>query len=443
MSTASPPFPRRGGRTAAVLLQLVLLLVTLLASEVAYRGWLRLRGSPYQATAAEAAIRQAVFAVHDPTATSAASHDLPTLFRGFAGPHPYVGWEMPDGGSKAVADTAAQLQRSGPDSYKVMVVGGSVAALLVLFARDTFVQHIEADPRFRGKHVDVLLEGRAGFKQPQPLFLLEYLMSLGLVPDAVISVDGFNDVAAGTENARNGVNPVYPNHGIWRHIVSARGVDPTNVALVSRVAAKVDQTDRLGRLVLEHRLYESALVGDMTIGVLSRLRQQWADAVTQYLAQLKSRDDLQVRGPAFDADQDAVIGTLVTAWKESVRSMYAICAARGIPYLHVLQPALHDPGTKPLTPEEIATGGVPQAWIDGVHTGYDRLRAAGAELAALGVPFFDATRIFADVHERVYTDSCHFNEAGDRFVAARIADEFLRVLPADPFGRTAAVAAAR
>lgn len=433
MSAARSPEPRRSGWVTAALVQVALLVVTLLATEAAYRGWRRLRGDPYVSADAEESIRRAVFAVHDPTEISAVNHDLPTEFRGLTGPHPYLGWDMPDGGSMSVANTVAALRDRGPDSYEVMILGASVAGMLAVLGRDAFVQRLEADPRFRGKHVDLLVWGRAGYKEPQPLILMVYLLSLGLAPDAVINVDGFNEVAAGTENARNGVNPVYPNQAIWRHMVSARGVGPGDVALVSRIATKTDQTDMLGRFVLDHRLYESALVGEITIGALSHLRQQWADAIAQYVAHLRSRDDLSARGPAFDPDQDAVIGTIVTAWKESALSLYAICAARGIPYLEVLQPALHDDGSKPLTPEEIRTSTAPQAWIDGVHAGYARLRSAGAEIAALGVPFYDATKVFADVHETVYVDSCHMNLKGNRLLASRIADEFLRVLPTDPF----------
>jgi hypothetical protein len=102
-----------------------------------------------------------------------------------------------------------------------------------------------------------------------------------------------------------------------------------------------------------------------------------------------------------------------------------MCAARGITYLHVLQPALPDPDTKPLTPKEIEGGTADPAWIEGVHLLYPRFRGAGARLRERGIAFLDATGVFRDHPEDVYVDVCHFEEHGNEILADAIAAALL------------------
>jgi lysophospholipase L1-like esterase len=86
----------------------------------------------------------------------------------------------------------------------------------------------------------------------------------------------------------------------------------------------------------------------------------------------------------------------------------------------VLGATLHDTGSKPLTPKEIRDGGVIGGWSTAVHLGYPRLRAAGAHLSADGVPFLDASKLFAARAEELYYDGCHFNGDGHRLLAEAI-----------------------
>jgi hypothetical protein len=106
--------------------------------------------------------------------------------------------------------------------------------------------------------------------------------------------------------------------------------------------------------------------------------------------------------------------------------MQALCRARGIVFLHVLQPAACYAGSKPLTPEETAQAGKPQLWTEAAAAGYPRLREIGAELAAEGVDFLDATGIFAGHPEPLYKDSCHFGAEGCAILGPRIAEAFLK-----------------
>lgn len=93
--------------------------------------------------------------------------------------------------------------------------------------------------------------------------------------------------------------------------------------------------------------------------------------------------------------EEEVIAECVADWAESSRAMSRLCESYGIDYLHVLQPTLHDTGSKPVADEERAVGigeDGPEPWI---APAYDALRRAGVELAAEGVPFVDTSQVFA------------------------------------------------
>jgi hypothetical protein len=109
--------------------------------------------------------------------------------------------------------------------------------------------------------------------------------------------------------------------------------------------------------------------------------------------------------------------------------MHALCAARGIAYVHVLQPTLHDTGSKPLTPEELAGGAAPESWTWAVGEGYPLLRSTGAELSAAGVRFVDASGVFAGVQTAIYHDSCHFRLEGNVLLCELVAPAILAALP--------------
>jgi hypothetical protein len=97
-------------------------------------------------------------------------------------------------------------------------------------------------------------------------------------------------------------------------------------------------------------------------------------------------------------------------------------------YLHVLQPTLHDQGSKPLTPQEIAGDNAHESWKEACRQGYPLLRAAGERLKAMHVNFLDASMLFKDVQESLYFDACHFRVAGNVMLAELIAPEFLKVM---------------
>jgi hypothetical protein len=260
------------------------------------------------------------------------------------------------------------------------------------------------------------------YKQPQPTTLLAYLLALGHEPDAVIEIDGFNEAALGFSNAKKGGHPVYPYLAGWASATKGLRPDWEVGERMHEVHVTQERASSFAESLRDSGLWRSSFLGQLGLARVRSLRDDYAAAYKRLEQQLQvGPKDSGYTGPHFDASEAAVIETLVTAWATCSREMHGICAAHGIEFLHVLQPTLHDEGSKPLTEKERAGGGAETEWIAGVHAIYPRLREAGKQLAASGVPFLDASGTFQGHTEDIYVDVCHFRERGNELLAEAIA----------------------
>ena len=76
---------------------------------------------------------------------------------------------------------------------------------------------MRATLRDHGINMRILTVAMPGYKQPQQLLALAYLLSHGAQIDVVVNIDGFNEVALPqAENLPKGVNPFYPRAWYYR-----------------------------------------------------------------------------------------------------------------------------------------------------------------------------------------------------------------------------------
>ena len=158
---------------------------------------------------------------------------------------------------------------------------------------------------------------------------------------------------------------------------------------------------------------------------LHALRKRYVAIARRYVEYMTDAPDIVVSGPPFPTSTEAARELVLRNWFESSRSLDALCRARSIHYLHVLQPTLNDPGSKPLTAAEIKDGTCLPSWLDGVRYGYPRMRELGARLREIGVQFVDGSYAFRDVGETLYHDPCHFSQRGNELLAELIAASIL------------------
>jgi hypothetical protein len=432
--------PRRRRWWFAPLLALLVLATAELAGWI---GWWLLTGSCFTWSRA-AALR--AFASDDPAAAALPEDAAAVAARrgvtyGYA-VHPFLGFvaEPREHGEGPVPvsrfgflDRAPPIRRRGPDRFVVGVVGGSVAAQLCLYAADALADELRKSPRLRDRSVDLVTLGHGGYKQPQQLIAVEYVGMLGGEFDAVINLDGFNEVALVGENLPQ-VPGYYPR--AWARLLDT----PSR-----------EQELRIGELGFLRQQRRERAAGGASLR-WSALAQLWWLAgdrrLEQQIGELAAAVEHAAATPSFaitgGLDERGARAQMADVWEQCSLDLHAVCARRGIDYFHFLQPNQYVPGSKPIGAEEASVAvHETNPYRTAVQEGYPLLQARAPALRDGGVRFVDLTGMFRDHSEPLYVDDCcHVNRAGYVLMARRIAATVrnaldldgveLRVLRAEP-----------
>ena len=418
----------------SVLFKLVLMLsstiIALILAEVVTRAWLSSKGTPYDGQAALEEFERNTDTVKAFTpANTQRNKDIP--------PdrviHPFFGAENgPDPGRVRKYFESD----SSEDAFEVLIVGGSVAMLFCRDAGKELEAALSRDPRLAGRTVRILRGAHAAYKQPQQLNKVAYFFAHGFRPEVVVNLDGFNEVANGFRNGKTGTHPLYPTTPVWAGLLWGRtGHDMKLLEEKLRLGQLGEQYKSILETAKTWGLLKSAMSGTVVrqrLGSVQSKRTELQNRLVE--AQSPPSDDerrlrnRELSGDEFDRKPKAIMDLAVRAWFECSVSLNALCKARGIHYLHALQPTLWDEGAKPMVGEEPNLKG-PKGWRRGVKFGYPRLRAAAPEIQAAGVSFLDLSMNFAEVEEPLYFDPCHFEPKGSKLLVEDVAREVLALLP--------------
>ena len=295
-----------------------------------------------------------------------------------------------------------------PDEVIVAFFGGSVAGNVALTAQedDRLSMLLKDAPKFRGKRIRTLNFAVGGHKQPQQLMILAYYLSLGQRFDAVINIDGFNEIVFGPANDEQGVAVGYPNPYQWLRLAAflseqAMRPGPAGVEAAYRkmMARKWDRWTATCRVA--------------TCYLLGRIPIFWyADGNatnTSPFPSAPSRDYVVLNPSTGD---DALTQT-ADQWAESIRLMHEMLSGRGIQFLSIVQPNQwfrSGPSYQPRRAADEFT----QRVVRSVQPGYRELLARVPALRAQGVAVLDETKLFDGESHKIYTDDCcHFSPAGN------------------------------
>ncbi len=367
--------------------------------------------------------------------------------------HPYVGFVGDPTTDRSINTFGFfggnPIHRRSESTVIIGVVGGSVAQGFATMGMPVVERVLRRRPEFRDKQFIVVNLARGGFKQPQQLMALNYMLLLGAEFDIVINFDGFNEVALHeAENAMHNVFPAFPR--VWFMLV-----DPVPDRALLRASGTMQHAQQ--RMVdLARRFSE----GPWRFSMLANLVWDWrrASVAAEYLAATrqiaryteqaelrtntmmhKYRPDSSpavqgvreptpywVSGPRipFGSDADRY-RFLADVWKHSSVQIHRLCRGNDSLYLHFLQPNQYVAGTKPMGSAERAVAYNPQQpYRPGVERGYPLLLEAGRELVERGVPFVDLTSLFAGIEQPIYIDDCcHYNRSGYEMIGVRVAQE--------------------
>jgi hypothetical protein len=330
-----------------------------------------------------------------------------------------------------------------PDTPVVAITGGSFAGQIAWGGSRRLRAGLLAGLGSAFKRIIVVNLSIPGYKQPQQLMMLNYMLALGAHFDAVINIDGFNDIALGpTENQPKGVAAFYPR--TWYY--HARNFDPETRLVIAELAGLTDR-----RAAWARRFSVAPLRFSMTATVVwVLLDRRLALAVAAKKTELARRTDsgatYTVTGPPRHYRTLGEINQeLADIWRRSSLQMHRLAKGSGILYYHFLQPNQYVPGSKPMGAQEQRQAlDLFHPYRTVVVDGYPRLIAGGQQLAQEGVRFYDLTRIFASVPEPRYIDTCcHVNPAGSEQVAAAVVEAILRDVRGPRRGEPAARPPAR
>lgn len=393
-------------------------LATVLVLEVAWRVWLAVDGRAWDAAAVRGDLTKHVTSLTTRLPTNREQERAESSAADTQLLHPYFGFDTLAMHEQLRADVAASNNPKGTD---VLVVGGSVSALFYGAGSDRMIEVLRTSPDFREGAMRILRHGRGAYKQPQSANVLAYALSVGVEPEIVVLIDGFNDVAIAAQNFAEGTHPLYPWSSNWLVLAANPTTQPGVLDRMVELRAKQRRVVELGTTALDWHADVSALAGTLFLRRIADLQSDASSAYTELTQTFSTEHVGRIeRGPVFRGGIEEARRRSVEAWMEGSISMWSVCRARGIRFLHVLQPTLHDEGSKPLTDEERENGLAHVEWMEGAKKGYPLLRTAGAELARRGVPFLDASRLFENATQTLYYDNCHFGDEGNRMLGEAI-----------------------
>jgi hypothetical protein len=357
--------------------------------------------------------------------------------------HPYMGWilnpqtnaEVKVGDQRepvnamGFADSGPTLRKRSPGHFLLGITGGSVAQQFSFRGADALKRRLSQSARFHDVDVEIVRLSFAGFKQPQQLMTLNYLLSLGGELDALVNIDGFNEVTLPVCENQDDIFAAYPR--LW-NTLTLNLADPRLSSESYRLLQLRAERQESARAMLDSPLRFSP-----TRQLLWEIRDAYlARKLTALARELFDKQKTEGRPfaisgpPQLYHDDAGMYRQLVEIWSNSSRQMSNLCRANHIAYIHVLQPNQYVPDTKPLGKEERALAiREEECYGPSVRAGYPLLIREGAKLRAEGVDFHDLTRLFAAFADPIYADfCCHYNQKGNDLLAEAVAEALLAAL---------------
>lgn len=358
--------------------------------------------------------------------------------------HPYFGWAInPDGGnvpmqkertwkanSLGFVDEGPSLRRKSPDTLIVGVLGGSVAQQMTTIGDAAFRKRLTDSPVLKGRQVEVVRMALSGFKQPQQLMALNYVLALGGEFDVIVNIDGYNETAlAIAENDIADVFVAYPR--LW-HARLQDVVDPRTASISNRLLGIRARRQAWGQWIVKTPLQHSPTVSLLWAIQDQNLKNQQSQLGLELIAfSRKEGRGFARQGPhQLYHSVPEMFEHVTNLWRNSSLQMHHLCSGRGALYLHCLQPNQYHEGSKPLSPHELSKCyAIKEAHAQAVKTGYPRLIDAGESLQIDGVRFHDLTGLFSSETDTIYSDYfCHYNARGTNMLAEAVADQILQAL---------------
>jgi len=234
------------------------------------------------------------------------------------------------------------VEKKSDEKVIIGITGGSVAELLYIYSKDVLVEELKKYPEYSNKEIKLVMIGMGGWKQPQQLLTLTYLLSLGAEFDIVVNIDGFNEVALTyADNWKYNITPSFPR--LW-NLYSQKNLE--NKELAKEFATIAEIKDK--------KMAQKEKIAKNTLNLSAFARLLWAYVDTHYdqkvAKALKAIQEESVHSEVLSesteymprmTNEEGLFKEAVDIWKRSSVEMNKISEANDIQYFHFLQPKFH------------------------------------------------------------------------------------------------------
>jgi hypothetical protein len=318
--------------------------------------------------------------------------------------------------------------KTSQNQFVIGLFGGSVGAWFCQVGASRLLDDLRANSFFKSRELVPLCLSHEGYKQPQQVLVLAYFLSIGQPFDLVVNIDGFNEVALAGLNNQRGLDISMP---------SAMHLDPL-VNLVNQATLTPEKLQTLAA-ISQYKERINYLVGRLQRNriaainvVLERLHRSatasYQADVARFAALPSNPSDasLILATPSVTPrDETHALADAARSWSDASTLMHAMLAAKGVAYVHVLQPNQYFT-TRSFSAEEAKVARSDASpFKNAAEKGYPQLVMESEGLKSR-VNFLNATGIFDRESAAVYMDDCcHYTLRGNQLLADAIAQQIL------------------
>jgi hypothetical protein len=288
---------------------------------------------------------------------------------------------------------------------------------------------LQKSPAFYGKHIVVINTALGGYKQPQQLLALEYLLAQGAEYDIAVNIDGFNEVTLpGTDNYWQKVAPIFPRSWNWYAQTLQNSQTVYQIALLYLYHDIRKDIASLFSFYPFRTCMLSLLLWNDIDRRINYVAQREVLALRS-IATSEKNTSFRFTGPSNESmTSEDLTDYSVSLWRNASVQMNKIATSNGILYIHVLQPNVYYIGSKIVTPMEkknapIVAAPDSESYQQLAQQGYPKLVQIGRDDLRYQEHFVDLTQLFIHEEEDIYVDNCHYNDKGSVLFAEALARE--------------------
>jgi hypothetical protein len=320
--------------------------------------------------------------------------------------------------------------RKRPTELIVGVFGGSVGLWFCQLGAERLLQDLKRSAFFRDRDLVALCFSHEGYKQPQQALVLAYFLSIGQELDLVVNIDGFNEVALGPLNDREGQDISMPSAmhmDPLLNLMNQSTLTPEKLESLARIAGYKRQLNALAARINRNPIASVNFALEQYFEIVSKKHVAELYRFATLPANPSESTLVYVTPKTRDRPGAELFEDIARDWIRASTLMSVLLSARSVPYFHVLQPNQYHTQRR-FSDEEARVALNPESpFKDGVEKGYPSLlRAARSEIGKNGVKVLDATHIFDREPRPVYMDDCcHYTLHGNTILADYIAERIL------------------